>query len=75
MRAETETCVRQNVDGGLRIAPLLVAIEDEGVPHWVVTRGWFIADSGTHVKWIAWSDYGVHADAPVTSVWTVVEGR
>jgi hypothetical protein len=54
-------------------APLLIAIEDESIPHWIVTHGWFIADARTHGKWIEWSDHGLHADAPVASVW-VVEG-
>jgi hypothetical protein len=36
-----------------------------------VAHGWFIANARTHGKWIAWSDYGVHSDAPTTSVWLV----
>jgi hypothetical protein len=40
----------------------------------VETHGWPLADARTHGKGIACSDYRVHADAPVDSVW-LLDGR
>ena len=58
-------------DGGSSIR---YTIEDEGEPHWVVTHGWFIADTLSLGRWIAWDDHGRYADAPVDMVWLVERG-
>jgi hypothetical protein len=54
--------------------PLIIAIEEGRGSHWIVTHGWWLADAQTYGRWIAWDDWGLHADAPVSMVWTV-EGR
>jgi hypothetical protein len=44
----------------------------EGAPaHWIATHGWWLADTQTRGQWIEWSDWGLHADAPVETVWLV----
>jgi hypothetical protein len=54
--------------------PLVIAIEDEGEPRWIATQGGSLADVRTCGRWIEWDDHGLHADAPVETVW-IVEGR
>jgi hypothetical protein len=39
---------------------------------WIASHGWWLAQ--TCGRWIEWDDYGLHADAPVGSVW-LVESR
>jgi hypothetical protein len=54
--------------------PLIIAIEAEGEGHWIATEGWWLADVQTRGRWIKWNDHGLHAAAPVETVW-LVEGR
>jgi hypothetical protein len=49
--------------------PLIIAIEDRGVGHWIATHGWWLADVKTRGRWVEWDDHGLHADAPVETVW------
>jgi hypothetical protein len=51
--------------------PLVIAIEEERGSHWVATHGWWLADVQTYGRWVEWDDHGLHADAPVETVWTV----
>ena len=54
--------------------PLVLAIEASCGSHWIATHGWWLSDAQTYGRWIEWDDHGLHADAPVSMVWTV-EGR
>jgi hypothetical protein len=51
--------------------PLVIAIEQERGSHWIATHGWWLSDTRTYGRWIEWSDWGLHADAPVETAWTV----
>jgi hypothetical protein len=62
-------CLRYCPDG-----PLIIAVEDRGEGHWIATDGWRLADVQTRGRWVAFDDHGLHADAPVETVW-LVEGR
>jgi hypothetical protein len=55
-------------------APLIIAIDDRGSPHWITTHGWWLADVRTRGRWIEWDDHGLHADAPVSMMWPVAPG-
>ena len=54
--------------------PLVIAIEASSRSHWIATHGWWLSDAQTYGRWIEWDDHGLHAAAPVETVW-LIEGR
>jgi hypothetical protein len=59
-------CLRFCPDG-----PPVIAIEEERGSHWIATDGWWLSDARTYGRWVAWDDWGLHADKKVTMAWLV----